>query len=70
MDMFSGSKAIRTLAEVFKTVVENLDRMLESSAAQPELAALWLLSPLRLTKLYQLRCLVGLKSCGQIEQVR
>lgn len=35
-----------------------------------ELASLWLLRPLRLLKLYQLRCLANLASCAQHQQVR
>ena len=68
--LFSGSSAIDKLAEAFRPVVRQFDRMLEESATKsPELAALWLLKPSRLTKLYQLRCLVGVMACGHQEQV-
>lgn len=46
--------------------------MLISSGIGPknvELASLWLLRPLRLLKLYQLRCLANLASCAQHQQV-
>lgn len=71
IDAFSGARLITPLiARHFTPVIVQLDARLEASVADAELAALWLLSPLRLAKLYQLRCLANLPSCAQDQQVR
>jgi hypothetical protein len=52
-------------------IIRQLDRQLALAAADgtdPELAALWLLSPLRLAKLYQLRCAANLGTCAESKQ--
>src|SRR4051812_1672524 len=67
--MFSGTSIVGPLLVQFVPIVQQMDRMLAATVNDPELAALWLLSPLRLAKLYQLRCLANLGTCAQNQQV-
>uniref|UniRef100_A0A914E1T3 Aminopeptidase n=1 Tax=Acrobeloides nanus TaxID=290746 RepID=A0A914E1T3_9BILA len=69
IDMFSGSFVNGPLLVHLVPVIQHFDKMLEKTSTNPELAAVWLLSPLRLAKLYQLRCVANLGSCAQKEQV-
>ncbi|KAL3081643.1 hypothetical protein niasHT_033054 [Heterodera trifolii] len=73
LELFSASDVFGTMLVHFVPVIRQLDRQLSLTAAHgtdPELAALWLLSPLRLAKLYQLRCAANLGTCAETKQVR
>ncbi|CAJ0579771.1 unnamed protein product, partial [Mesorhabditis spiculigera] len=67
-DSFRGSSISPALLSYFAPVVSRLDRLLSESQHQPELAALWLVEPTRLSKLYQLRCATNTSTCEQEKQ--
>uniref|UniRef100_A0A915CSA1 Aminopeptidase n=1 Tax=Ditylenchus dipsaci TaxID=166011 RepID=A0A915CSA1_9BILA len=69
VDLFSGTSVVGAMLVNFVPVIQQMDRMMEATLGDPQLAALWLLSPLRLAKLYQLRCLANLGTCAQNQQV-
>ncbi|KAI1726189.1 peptidase family m1 domain-containing protein [Ditylenchus destructor] len=69
VDLHSASTIVGPLLLQFAPIIQQIDRMLEATMADPELAALWLLSPHRLAKLYQLRCLANLGTCENDKQV-
>jgi len=69
IDMFSATTANGPLLVYFASVFHQFDTMLEKTSNDPEIAAVWLLSPQRLAKLYQLRCLANFGSCRQNQQV-
>ena len=71
LELFSASEVFGPLLVHFLPVIRQLDGQLAMAAAEgtePELAALWLLSPLRLAKLYQLRCAANLGTCAESKQ--
>lgn len=73
LELFGASDVFGTLVVHFLPVLRQLDRQLALTAApgtDPELAALWLLNPLRLAKLYQLRCAANLETCAEGRQVK
>uniref|UniRef100_A0A183BWY9 Uncharacterized protein n=1 Tax=Globodera pallida TaxID=36090 RepID=A0A183BWY9_GLOPA len=73
LELFSASDVFGPMLLHFVPVIRQFDRQLSLTAApgtDPELAALWLLSPLRLAKLYQLRCAANLGTCAETKQVR
>ncbi|KAE9553802.1 hypothetical protein FO519_002972 [Halicephalobus sp. NKZ332] len=70
IDMFSATNANGPLLVYFSPVFQQFDAMLERTSSDPEVAAVWLLSPQRLAKLYQLRCLANFGSCQQNQQVQ
>ncbi|KAI6214217.1 Glutamyl aminopeptidase [Aphelenchoides besseyi] len=71
VDLVSGTPLVGPLLIHFTAVIQQLDRHLDRAAsANVELAAVWLLSPMRLAKLYQLRCAANLPSCDQNRQLR
>ncbi|VDO21566.1 unnamed protein product [Haemonchus placei] len=51
-------------------VVAQLDKLLDDSQTDTELAALWLIDPTRLSKLYQLRCMTNRPTCDHQNQAR
>ncbi|KAK5967186.1 Aminopeptidase [Trichostrongylus colubriformis] len=51
-------------------VVAQLDKLLDDSQTDTELAALWLIDPTRLSKLYQLRCMTNRPTCDHQTQAR
>uniref|UniRef100_A0A183CQ07 E3 ubiquitin-protein ligase n=1 Tax=Globodera pallida TaxID=36090 RepID=A0A183CQ07_GLOPA len=68
LELFSASDVFGPMLLHFVPVIRQFDRQLSLTAApgtDPELAALWLLSPLRLAKLYQLRCAANLGTCAE-----
>lgn len=69
VQMVSGTSLIGPLLIHFTPVIQQFDRQLEKTAANAELASVWLLSPVRLSKLYQLRCVANLATCDQNKQV-
>jgi hypothetical protein len=70
VQMVSGTSLVGPLLIHLVGVIQQFDRQLELTATNAELAAVWLLSPMRLSKLYQLRCVANLASCDQNKQVR
>ncbi|KAI6175278.1 Glutamyl aminopeptidase [Aphelenchoides bicaudatus] len=70
VQMVSGTSLVGPLMIHFIQVIQQFDRQLELTASNAELAAVWLLSPTRLTKLYQLRCVANLVTCDQNKQVQ
>jgi hypothetical protein len=73
LELFSASEVFGQMLVHFLPVIRQMDRQLIMAAAEgtdPELAALWLLSPLRLAKLYQLRCAANLGTCAESKQAR
>ncbi|CAD5219017.1 unnamed protein product [Bursaphelenchus okinawaensis] len=69
VDMISGTNLIGPLLVHWNPVIKQLDKLLENTATNPQLAAVWLLSPRRLSKLYQLRCVGNIASCDQNKQM-
>lgn len=69
VQMISGTSLVGPLLIHFSQVIQQLDRQLEQTASNAELAAVWLLNPMRLSKLYQLRCVANLATCDQKKQV-
>uniref|UniRef100_A0A1I7S331 Peptidase_M1 domain-containing protein n=1 Tax=Bursaphelenchus xylophilus TaxID=6326 RepID=A0A1I7S331_BURXY len=69
VDMISGTNLVGPLLVHWNPVIQQLDRLLQNTASNPELASVWLLSPRRLAKLYQLRCVANLQSCDQNKQM-
>ncbi|CAJ0930858.1 unnamed protein product, partial [Mesorhabditis belari] len=67
-DSFKGSSISPSLLSYFAPFVSQLDRLLKESQSEPELAALWLVEPTRLSKLYQLRCATNTSSCDHEKQ--
>lgn len=77
-----GMDAIHRLFDSFRGVdlpelqlylapaVAQLDKLLDSSQTDTELAALWLIDPTRLSKLYQLRCMTARPTCDHQNQAR
>ncbi|EPB73544.1 peptidase family M1 [Ancylostoma ceylanicum] len=77
-----GMNAIHRLFDSFRGVnlpelqlylapaVAQLDRLLDESQTDTELAALWLIDPTRLSKLYHLRCMTNLPTCDHQAQAR
>ncbi|WKY05901.1 hypothetical protein Q1695_006256 [Nippostrongylus brasiliensis] len=51
-------------------VVAQLDKLLDDSQTNTELAALWLIDPIRLSKLYHLRCMTNRPTCDHKNQAR
>lgn len=69
IDLYSATTANGPLLIYFTPVIQQFDKMLDKISGDPEIAAVWLLSPQRLTKLYQLRCIANFGSCQQNQQV-
>uniref|UniRef100_A0AC35ESX2 Aminopeptidase n=1 Tax=Panagrolaimus sp. PS1159 TaxID=55785 RepID=A0AC35ESX2_9BILA len=69
IDMYSATTANGPLLVYFAPVIQQFDKMLDTISNDTEMAAVWLLSPQRLTKLYQLRCIANFGSCQQNQQV-
>ncbi|VDM59677.1 unnamed protein product, partial [Angiostrongylus costaricensis] len=77
-----GMDAIHRLCDAFRGVhlpelqlyltpaVAQFDKLLDETQADPELAALWLIDPTRLSKIYQLRCITNRHTCDQQVQAR
>lgn len=49
--------------------MEQVDKILDDSKKNPELAAAWLLDANRLVQLYKLRCAAGLSTCEKVDKV-
>nr|CAD2148386.1 unnamed protein product [Meloidogyne enterolobii] len=72
LELFSASEVFGSLIVHLLPVILQLDKQLVIAANEgtdPEVAALWLLNPLRLAKLYQLRCSANLGTCAEHKQV-
>uniref|UniRef100_A0A7E4W0V3 Peptidase_M1 domain-containing protein n=1 Tax=Panagrellus redivivus TaxID=6233 RepID=A0A7E4W0V3_PANRE len=69
IDLFSATVTSGPLLVYFTPVIQQFDRVLEQTSTDAELAAVWLLSPQRLSKLYQLRCIANFGSCQQNQQM-
>lgn len=70
IESLSGSPIAGPTLQHLVGVIAQADAQLDRAAAvNPELAAVWLLAPMRLAKLYQLRCAAGLESCDQRRQI-
>lgn len=73
--MFVATELIGPLLMHLVPAIRQIDKQLsfddndKDMPQDPELLAIWLLNPLRLTKLYQLRCLANLDSCDENIQV-
>ncbi|KAE9415971.1 hypothetical protein Angca_008383 [Angiostrongylus cantonensis] len=77
-----GMDAIHRLCDAFRGVhlpelqlyltpaVAQFDKLLDQSQADSELAALWLIDPTRLSKIYQLRCITNRHTCDHQVQAR
>ncbi|VDK53993.1 unnamed protein product [Cylicostephanus goldi] len=50
--------------------VAQFDRLLDESQTDTEMAAMWLIDPTRLSKLYHLRCLTNLATCDHQAQAK
>lgn len=70
IDMFSSTLVNGPILVYLTPVLQRFDKMLEQTSNDPELAAVWLLSPQRLAKLFQLRCIANFGSCQQNQQVK
>jgi hypothetical protein len=70
VQLVAGTSLVGPLLIHFGAVIQQLDRQLEQTSSNAELAAVWLLNPARLSKLYQLRCVANLASCDQNKQVQ
>ncbi|KAK6747597.1 hypothetical protein RB195_000658 [Necator americanus] len=77
-----GMNAIHRLFDSFRGInlpelqlylapaIAQLDRLLDDSQSDSELAALWLIDPTRLSKLYHLRCMTNLPTCDHQAQAQ
>ncbi|CAI4221100.1 unnamed protein product [Auanema sp. JU1783] len=70
VDIWRGSSMSNSLLLYITPVINQFDLLLSESQADAELAALWLIEPTRLSKLYQLRCVCNLESCQQDVQAQ
>uniref|UniRef100_A0A914Z364 Aminopeptidase n=1 Tax=Panagrolaimus superbus TaxID=310955 RepID=A0A914Z364_9BILA len=69
IDLYSATTSNGPLLVYFAPVIQQFDKMLDTIIGDSEMAAVWLLSPQRLAKLYQLRCIANFGSCQQNQQV-
>ncbi|PAV83731.1 hypothetical protein WR25_25116 [Diploscapter pachys] len=65
VDFFRGSTINSALLNYLRPAINQIDKLLDESKKDVELAALWLVDPSRLSKVYQLRCVANLSSCNE-----